>query len=659
MKIAHRLGIGFTVLLCLFGAYGLFTLDRMGALADLTDKLYNYPHAVSNRVLQAENHVLSINRSVQHLTALRDRDRIRELADAIEAHEHEIRRNFESIHERYEGDRQVLADARQAFDVWESAVEDIVQSKLEGRHDEANALLGRSHAEHVERLESRMRRMANLSEAKAAEFLAYAQTTRKGTTGATVSLLFLMIVLAGGLAFWLTRSIRTPLNVLHDAARRIADGDLRAEAVVDSNDEFRELADSFNEMVCTLGDALAEVGEKNAAAQASADEANRAKSEVLERQLYLQRKVTVMLGAMDRLAQGDLSAHLEVEQDDEIGKLYQGFNETVANVRTMLEQVEQAVVTAVGAMAQISSATETLAHSARDQSAQTDEVAAAVEEITRTIIENARNAAGTADAADLSREQARNGGAVVRQTIHKIRHIADVVSESSATIEDLGASSREIGEIVKVIGEIADQTNLLALNAAIEAARAGDHGRGFTVVADEVRKLAERTTQATRQIGGVIETIQAEVDRAVKTIHAGRDEVTDGIEMADQAGEALGEIVQRADEVGNLIGQIAAATEEQSATSEEISRTIEIISTVTSESAAGITQIAQASDELARLMNDLQHRMGRFGLPRGGDGHTRKNENVDLILSGDGVPTRADYRPMQNPQQRKSHDHEA
>ena len=129
--------------------------------------------------------------------------------------------------------------------------------------------------------------------------------------------------------------------------------------------------------------------------------------------------------------------------------------------------------------------------------------------MTRTVLENSKNATYTAEVAKKNGAVAKEGGSVVEQTIKKIRDIAEVVQKSAATVEQLGKSTQQIGEIILVIDDIADQTNLLALNAAIEAARAGEEGRGFAVVADEVRKLAERTTQATKQIAAMIKNVQA------------------------------------------------------------------------------------------------------------------------------------------------------
>gem|GEM_PF-1891361 len=192
----------------------------------------------------------------------------------------------------------------------------------------------------------------------------------------------------------------------------------------------------------------------------------------------------------------------------------------------------------------------------------------------------------------------------------------EVFSTSTHTVERLGASSSEIGEIFSVIDDIADQTNLLALNAAIEAARAGDQGRGFAVVADEVRKLAERTTQATKQIADMIGAIQTETQQAVEARRHGNEEVTEGISLADQAGTSLEEIVTQTQGVVDMVSQIASANEEQSTTSEEISRNVEAISTVSEESARGLAEIAHSTESLNTLTEKLHGFVLQFRMDR-------------------------------------------
>ena len=327
---------------------------------------------------------------------------------------------------------------------------------------------------------------------------------------------------------------------------------------------------------------------------------------------YLSESVDALLKEMNKFAEGDLTVSLEAKKNDEIGKLYQGFNKVVLNIREIIGQVIRAVQSTASASSQISSSTEELAAGAQEQSAQAGEVATAVEQMTRTVIENARSASKAVDAAKDNGKVAHHGGEVVQNTVQKIKEIANVVRKSSDTVNQLGELSGQIGEIVSVIDDIADQTNLLALNAAIEAARAGEEGRGFAVVADEVRKLAERTSQATKQISAMIRNIQNSTGEAVEAMRRGNQEVTEGISLADQAGDSLKNIVSNAQGIVDMINQIAAASEEQSSTSEQISKNVEAISTVSSESANGISQIARAADDLNRLTESLQKLADKF-----------------------------------------------
>ncbi len=335
-------------------------------------------------------------------------------------------------------------------------------------------------------------------------------------------------------------------------------------------------------------------------------------TDIKNAQNYLGNKVNEMLKEMNKFAGGDLTVELNIEKEDQIGNLYEGFNKSVKNIGELIGKVTEAVQATASAANQISSSSEEMAAGAQEQSSQATEVAGAVEEMTKTIIETTKHTSMASEASKNAGQVAKEGGKVVNETIQGMVRISEVVRRSAETVQELGKSSNQIGEIVQVIDDIADQTNLLALNAAIEAARAGEQGRGFAVVADEVRKLAERTTKATKEIAAMIKQIQKDTVGAVESMQQGTEEVEKGKELAEKAGKSLKEIITGAENVVDIISQVAAASEEQSSTSEQISRSIESISSVTQESASGVQQIAHATEDLNRLMLTLQELVGQF-----------------------------------------------
>ncbi len=207
-----------------------------------------------------------------------------------------------------------------------------------------------------------------------------------------------------------------------------------------------------------------------------------------------------------------------------------------------------------------------------------DQIATAMEEMSMTVNEVARNTTNASDSASVVFNNATEGQKIVNQAVREMQKVAEIVRSSADIVGSLGAKSEKISEIVNVINEIADQTNLLALNAAIEAARAGEYGRGFAVVADEVRRLAERTVLSTKQIGSMVSEIQGETQQAVESIERGKNEAEVSEKLSHKAEESLGAIVRSIEDIKNVISQIATASEEQAATSTVIAGNLEEIS---------------------------------------------------------------------------------
>jgi methyl-accepting chemotaxis protein/ligand-binding sensor domain-containing protein len=329
---------------------------------------------------------------------------------------------------------------------------------------------------------------------------------------------------------------------------------------------------------------------------------------------YLETSVGEILRSMDMLSEGDLTVRLPVKNDDEIGKLCQGFNKVVGDIRTMVGQVNDALGATVAASQEIYASTETLAAGAHEQTAQALEVASAAEQMSASAADTARHLAVAADIATKSGDEAHQGGLIARDTAEGMNDIVTVVRESSEAVKMLGVTSMEISKISRVIDLIATQSELLALNAAIEAARAGEHGRGFAVVADEVRKLAESTATATKDIARMVDQIQRETRQVVQTMEGVTDKVRDGNELVARAGGALTSIIANSEKVLDRIRQVAAAGEEHAATSAQISETIERISGVTRNAASGTSAIVRAAENLTHLVEVTRTHVTRFRL---------------------------------------------
>jgi methyl-accepting chemotaxis protein len=317
---------------------------------------------------------------------------------------------------------------------------------------------------------------------------------------------------------------------------------------------------------------------------------------------------------MEKIADGDMTTRFRIYADDELGVLGRAINATldslngvITGIRTNAEQVASAANRLTGTSAQIATAAEEVA-------AQAGTVATASEEMSATSNDIARNCTMAAQSSQQSSDSAHNGAAVVQETIFGMGIIADRVRTTSKTVEALGSRSEQIGDIVGTIEDIADQTNLLALNAAIEAARAGEQGRGFAVVADEVRALAERTTKATKEIGGMIRAIQADTREAVRAMEEGVREAENGAVSAEKSGEALKEIIERIGEVAMQVGQIATAAEQQTATTSEVTGNIQQITDVVQQTARGADETAAAARQLTGRAEELRNLVGHFSL---------------------------------------------
>lgn len=636
LKLRAKLLMSFAVVIVLAVCVGIIGIYSMRTIDDRSQAMYNnmtVPLAQIAEIAETFQRVrINLRDMVFAKTAEDERyylDRVRNLTDKIA----ELSADFETsilsqemqdLYDDFVATRQVFAGPRE---------EVIALALAEDRDEEAIAILNGAAFDAAQAEMAAIDAIKQTKVRHARERDVANQELAQRASFWVEGVLAVSVLIALALGWYVARLIATPVAELNAAAQQVAQGKTDVSVKIHQNDEVGSLASAFNTMVGNIKDNLESVRQAATKAEIAVKEAEAAQTTAETQQAYLAQSVEEMLHAMDRFADGDLTVQLSAKKDDEIGRLYDGFNRAVETLRSTLQDLSIAINTSNQTATDISSATDQLAAASHEQSAQSVQVAAAVEQMTASIIENARSSNEATTVVRTSGEQAHSGGEVVDETVQKIREIAEVFSASATSIERLANSSQEIGRIVSLINEIAEQTNLLALNAAIEAARAGEHGRSFAVVADEVRGLASRTREATSEIAHMIDTIQSETETAVQAMEQGTREVKLGLTLADNAGNALKSIVHGAQETEQTVAQIAAATEEQSATSEEIARSVEAISKVANEAAEEVNRIAEATTGLQGLTEEIQSRIARFNIGSSAvvaDGHP-------VAYAGDGA----------------------
>lgn len=388
-----------------------------------------------------------------------------------------------------------------------------------------------------------------------------------GTMLLVLAIVIIWLALFIGFLLMVKRMIVTPIISCQTFAGYVAQGDLGRSLEYSSGHEIGILAEALRGMVHSLRERI--------------DLAEEATRKAEEQSLLAESSAT----------------RAQAAKEDANAK-----HESMLEAATALEQMVSIVTSA---SEELSSQLALSEHGSTQQAERVGETAAAMEEMNSAVLEVSRNAAEASTASEQARVLAEKGYTIVNQAVSGISAVQEQSNALKDNMTALDEHTQSVSQIMTVISDIADQTNLLALNAAIEAARAGDAGRGFAVVADEVRKLAEKTMQATINVGKVIHTIQKSTDKSIKGVEATVVDIESAAHLVAQSGEALEEIVSVVQSAADQVRAIATASEEQSATSEEINRSIMQVSVIATDSSRAMHESAKAVAELVQQANNL------------------------------------------------------
>ncbi|HEX8878851.1 MAG TPA: methyl-accepting chemotaxis protein [Candidatus Acidoferrum sp.] len=426
------------------------------------------------------------------------------------------------------------------------------------------------------------------------------QSTKSANTAANFSLFMTvggtLIALAAGvlIAFYTARSITEPLTHLMTVTREIGDsGDLDQNIDIHRNDEIGALATTFNNMVAYLKE-MASVSMAVAEGDLTVEVVPRSKRDTLGNAFLrmshgLQQLVRTTRNSAGQVSAGsnqvagaaDESAKVGVQASSAIEEVTSTMHEMSINVQNVVKN------------------TQLQASSVAETSASIDQMVTSIQRVADT-------AKVLLDIANRSREEVVTGIRTMEKATDGLNRTNQAIQSSAEIINILGHRADDIGKIIEVIDDLAEQTNLLALNAAIEAARAGEHGLGFAVVADEVRKLAEKSTQSTKEIADLIQSIQREARQAVENMERSTRIVEEGLNLGNELGSALHKISNVVSEVYKFSQEIGAATNEQSVGSAQIAKATSRLTEITQEINSAVEEQASGAQAVVRAMDKMR-----------------------------------------------------
>lgn len=319
-----------------------------------------------------------------------------------------------------------------------------------------------------------------------------------------------------------------------------------------------------------------------------------------------------VMTAVEKIASGDLTQQLHTDRKDELGQLYNNIGSMSTTLNTLISEVVSGVLNLSSTSEQLETISKQSQKMMLSQKDETDQVATAINEMSSTVAEVARNAETAAEATTEANKIVNQGNQMVSGVVASIGSLANDLTTTSESMEQLKTRTDNVGNVLEVIKAVAEQTNLLALNAAIEAARAGEAGRGFAVVADEVRGLASRTQSSAKEIEDLIIELQNGAQDSLEKMLTSRDLSTRNAEQAKEVLTLFSNISKQVGYMQDMGLQIATASEEQSQVSEEINRSVENVRLLADDTAEGSAESVRAVSNLRTLSHQLKSLTERF-----------------------------------------------
>ena len=572
-----KLFLGFGLVLVILAAVIITAYSGFTSIQRSQDALYRkdfIPALDMGKILSDQNRTRA---DIEEVMLTKDNAKQQAIEQDIKSRAEEISRliNIYSVNSQFENDPNVLSK----MDELRSVTDDYKKTR-----DEQFALIRAGNVEGARKLsvgiqEQRYDRIRGLAsqvmniETKRAQ-------DRVAASGAMAGKMVFFFILAGlaafalsiAAAFVLNRMISNPLREIAGAAEKMSGGDLSVNlSVEDRKDEVGALSKSFGKMITYLQD---------------------------------------MAGKAGRIAGNDLTVSANPLSPKDI--LGNSFADMVRNLRRMNREVMDSVTVLASSAGEILASTTEVAASVTETATSVNETTTTVEEVKQTAQVSTQKAKQVSEAARKALQVSQMGERAVDETIEKMAGIRLQMESIAQRIVELSEQSQAIGEIIGAVNDLAEQSNLLAVNASIEAAKAGEHGKGFTVVAQEVKSLSEQSKQATAQVRSILNDIQKATSAAVLATEQGAKTVAEGVKQSAQSGEAIKTLAGSIAEAAQAATQIAASSQQQLIGMEQVISAMNSIRLASEQNVTGTKQAETAAQALNELGQKLKLLMAQY-----------------------------------------------
>lgn len=608
--IRIKLFLGFGVVIVALIAVGIFATTQLRTVGDQADKLFTENLITETKTGDLRRDILLMRQTILQYPLATPEERTGILA-SIATLEDQIASDIEALRSQTglnERQLELLDEVEASNTAWYQARDTGAIARTDDG-DIAGAAVAATSGIGDEAFQQAFDDIALLGVETfqaAQEADAHAASAQSRAIVLMVVLILSAVVVAAGIALWISQGIVTGVKRMLSAADGIADGDIDQNVAVRTNDEIGEMSQAFQRMIAYVKDVAA-------SATRIAEGDLRAPPEPRSERDVLGDAFSKMVSNLrDLLGQVTNTANTITESKDQLAQSADQSAQASQQVATTIGQIAEGATSqaqnaadANDGMAQLNRAIEEVTAGSQVQSQTVIDVTALGDRVSEGADQISRSAQDAAAGSRSATETAQSGAGIVQNTLNSIGRIKLAVDNTSQEISRLGEQSSEIGKIVAVIDDIADQTNLLALNAAIEAARAGEQGRGFAVVADEVRSLAERVASATKEIAELIGGVQTGVDASVRSMNDASTETDAGSGLAGEAGQALTQILSAIEQVAGQIEQIAGGTEELRASGSEMVTRIGKANEAVEQNVAATEQMQANSTSVAQAVGSM------------------------------------------------------